>query len=338
MSKISSIFTRNLFLASLGLIGACDVEALDDEVEFDERRTALDPPEAAVSLESVEVEVELGARTVLRPPDGREVSTERVALFADDGTEALPGDFTSASCDICEDGPGGWSCFGCGIREAQSEGPAGGSAVADLAQPLVAAGACPASKGDYFFLEAARGPQSFAIDVNGQVWAWGANSRGQLGIGTTTTLEVKPKKVSSGQKFYRVSGGNEHTIALANDGSVWAWGTNVYWQLGITDGTGGSAVPKKVPGVSGVVQIAAGGDFSLALTDMGEVWAWGTTATASWRSATSARGMDPPSFLRWAPRARSMPVSGSPRLWSAPRCGCGGRTIAVSWGITASLT
>lgn len=276
MSKIPSSFNRNLFLASLGLIGACDVEALDDEVELDERRTALDPPEATVSLESVEVEI--GARTVLRPPYGREVSTERVALFADDGTEALPGDFTSASCEICEDGPGGWSCFGCGVREAQGEGPAGGSAVTDLAQPLVAAGACPASKGDYFFLEAALGPQSFAIDVNGQIWAWGANSWGQLGIGTTTTLEVKPKKVSSAQKFYSVSGGNEHTIALANDGSVWAWGTNVYWQLGITDGTGYSSVPKKVPGVGGVVQIAAGGDFSLALTDQGKVWAWGNNS------------------------------------------------------------
>jgi RHS repeat-associated protein len=65
-----------------------------------------------------------------------------------------------------------------------------------------------------------------------------------------------------------------HSVALTSDGNVWAWGYGKSGQLG--RGTiGSSATAAKVPGLTGVIQVAAGGDNSYALKSDGTVWAWG---------------------------------------------------------------
>jgi uncharacterized repeat protein (TIGR01451 family) len=71
-----------------------------------------------------------------------------------------------------------------------------------------------------------------------------------------------------------VAAGDAHSLAARNDGTVWAWGSNRYGQLG--DGTTAQrSAPVPVGGVSGVVSIAAGGNHSLAVSGDGTVWAWG---------------------------------------------------------------
>ena len=74
----------------------------------------------------------------------------------------------------------------------------------------------------------------------------------------------------------QVAAGGIHAVALAADGSVWTWGANNAGQLGYpTPGAQYSTVPHQVPGVSGVKQVAAGADFTVALRSNGEVWTWG---------------------------------------------------------------
>ncbi|WAS93432.1 RCC1 domain-containing protein [Nannocystis punicea] len=132
-------------------------------------------------------------------------------------------------------------------------------------------GSCPKGAKEYFQIRTGLGGHSFAIDVDGNVYGWGANDKGQLGINSVSTTETKPKKVSTTQKFWDVAAGDKHTLALANDGTVWGWGDNSAGQ--IANAT--TSVPKKIAGLGGVVQIAAGGRFSLALTDQGKLYAWG---------------------------------------------------------------
>jgi len=76
--------------------------------------------------------------------------------------------------------------------------------------------------------------------------------------------------------FSAVDGGNSHSLALASEGTVWAWGYNLYGQLG--DGTTTeSHVPVQVKGLEGktIAAIAAGGNRSTVLASDGTVWDWG---------------------------------------------------------------
>jgi hypothetical protein len=65
-----------------------------------------------------------------------------------------------------------------------------------------------------------------------------------------------------------------HSLALKDDGTVWAWGYNGYGQLGNGTNTD-SNVPVQVSGLTGITAIAWGGSHSLALKNDGTVWAWG---------------------------------------------------------------
>ncbi|MBI5237580.1 MAG: putative Ig domain-containing protein, partial [Deltaproteobacteria bacterium] len=65
-----------------------------------------------------------------------------------------------------------------------------------------------------------------------------------------------------------------HTIALKNDGTVWAWGWNNYGQLG--DGaTIDRTTPVQVSGLTNVTAIAGGAEHTIVLKNDGTVWAWG---------------------------------------------------------------
>ena len=113
----------------------------------------------------------------------------------------------------------------------------------------------------------------------GTVVAWGGNDRGQLGDNSTSDRWLPVEVVTTGglQDAVAVSGGADHSLALRDDGKVFAWGSNDYGQLGINT-TVEWHQPVQVAGLSNAVAVAAGSDFSLALRRDGTVWAWGFNA------------------------------------------------------------
>ena len=105
---------------------------------------------------------------------------------------------------------------------------------------------------------------SLALKNDGTVWAWGRNDFGHLGDGTTNDLRTTPVQVSGLSGVQAIAGGDAHSLALKNDGTVWAWGFNVFGELG--DGTTTQrTTPVQVSGLSGVQDIDGGLEHSLAV-------------------------------------------------------------------------
>jgi alpha-tubulin suppressor-like RCC1 family protein len=73
---------------------------------------------------------------------------------------------------------------------------------------------------------------SLGIDSAGQVWAWGRNNKGQLGTGDLINRS-SPVAVTGlpSKKFVKVSAGAEHSLAMTEDGDIYAWGDNTFSQV-----------------------------------------------------------------------------------------------------------
>ena len=125
---------------------------------------------------------------------------------------------------------------------------------------------------------AADGRHSLALDAEGTIWAWGGNTFGQLGDGTDATERLTPVQVNrptdlpAGAKFIAIAAGISHSLALASDGSVYAWGLSESGQAG---GGGKRRAPRRVQLLKDILAIRAGGHHSLALRSNGYVYAWG---------------------------------------------------------------
>ena len=106
--------------------------------------------------------------------------------------------------------------------------------------------------------------------------AWGDNSAGELGNGTLSE-STKPAAVGGLSGARAISAGGRHVLALLSDGKVMAWGDNTFGQLGngTTSSNHDAENPVPVTGLTGVTQVAAGGEHSLALLSDGTVMAWG---------------------------------------------------------------
>ncbi|WP_461671127.1 RCC1 domain-containing protein, partial [Mycobacterium tuberculosis] len=121
---------------------------------------------------------------------------------------------------------------------------------------------------------ASGGYYSLALKDDGTVWAWGNNSNGELGDGTTAN-RLTPVQVFGLSDVQAIAAGGNHGLALRHDGTVWAWGQNNWGAIGIGTTSGRVTTPAQVTGLCDVTAIAGGGFHSLALKSDGTVWTWG---------------------------------------------------------------
>ena len=122
---------------------------------------------------------------------------------------------------------------------------------------------------------------SLFLTSTGAVYATGANSEGQLGLGDNT-LRTVPTLITSGiggLKVVAISAGGYHSLFLTSTGTVYAAGYNAYGALGLGDTTARN-VPTLISGIAGLIIVATsvGDRHSLFLTSTGTVYATGYNA------------------------------------------------------------
>ncbi len=122
------------------------------------------------------------------------------------------------------------------------------------------------------------GRSTLVLRKDGTVWAWGCNSVGQLGQGTTGRCIATPVQVKGLQKVRQISADkndNGANAAITSDGKVWVWGGNSSSMLGNGKRDGFASVPVAVKGVTGAKQVAVGLGFIVVVHTDGTVTNWG---------------------------------------------------------------
>lgn len=118
-----------------------------------------------------------------------------------------------------------------------------------------------------------RADHSVGIKTDGTLWAWGSNTSGQLGDGTTYA-KLAPAQVGTSADWKSIYVGNRHTLAIKTNGTLWAWGNNAFGQLG--DGTlTGKTVPTQIGTATDWQSLGGGAEHSVGIKTDGTLWAWG---------------------------------------------------------------
>jgi alpha-tubulin suppressor-like RCC1 family protein len=116
---------------------------------------------------------------------------------------------------------------------------------------------------------------SLALTSSGNVLAWGSDFGGQLGDNIPKVNKSTPVTVNGANQIVAIDGGHFHSLALTSSGTMLAWGSDTYGELGDGNQVNPQGLPVTVENVSNIVSIAAGGQFSLALKSDGTLQSWG---------------------------------------------------------------
>jgi len=122
------------------------------------------------------------------------------------------------------------------------------------------------------------GPQHcIALTSMGNVYAWGNNGVGQLGIGNKDNKSTAVKVNLSDVKY--VNAGFYQSYAIKSDGTVWGWGSGANHQLG-TVSVGTCRVPTQITSLNGlnIEKIVGSDGFTIAVDKYGRMYSFGSNA------------------------------------------------------------
>jgi alpha-tubulin suppressor-like RCC1 family protein len=121
------------------------------------------------------------------------------------------------------------------------------------------------------------GDHGVILASDGSLWTWGGSGSGWqvLGLGSNIRTQACLRRIGVETNWVNIAVGGSTTLALKSDGAIWAWGENIYGQLG--DGTLArqrAAPVRSVPGEEWK-QVATAGPHSVALKRDGTLWSSG---------------------------------------------------------------
>jgi len=119
---------------------------------------------------------------------------------------------------------------------------------------------------------------TIVIKTNGTLWAFGGNDNGQLGLNDTTN-RYYPTQVGTDlwkniSCEFPVDMFFSNTIGIKTDGSIWSWGNNLFYKLGLDD-TITRLVPTQIGTDTGWHNVSCSPLRTFALKNNGTIWGWG---------------------------------------------------------------
>jgi alpha-tubulin suppressor-like RCC1 family protein len=134
---------------------------------------------------------------------------------------------------------------------------------------------------------------SLFLKSDGSLWGMGYNYDGELGDGTNDTdgpyYGANRPQLIVATNVMAIAAGDNHSLFLKQDGSLWAMGQNLYGQLGdrMNNQTN---LPERIIATN-VMAIAAGYSFSLFLKNDGSLWAMGNNQYGELGDGTTDNGI-----------------------------------------------
>jgi alpha-tubulin suppressor-like RCC1 family protein len=141
-----------------------------------------------------------------------------------------------------------------------------------------------------------------AVATTGNLYVWGKNREGQLGLDDTSIFIGNPTKCYLGRYYYNVNNfekvrnGKYHSMALTKSGYLYVWGSNAQGQLGRIYLSQRPA--QKI--LQNIKKITCGKFHSLALTNQGKVYGWG-------RNCEGQVGTNTDEKILWTPQKFDLP-------------------------------
>lgn len=163
-----------------------------------------------------------------------------------------------------------------------------------------------------------------ALQSNGQVWAWGRNNYGQLGISNLSNQP--PFIVPNGSGTTALAAGGGHSLILRQGGTVWATGLNIGGQLGLGDTLRRSLFTQIGSGFTAMA-IVCGENHSLAVLPSGGCVGWGSNFQGTVGNGTQVSQVRPTPIIGLCPTDFAVPdpvvtnyfrpTAGAPGKWIA---------------------
>ena len=116
---------------------------------------------------------------------------------------------------------------------------------------------------------------SFAINSKGELYSWGTDIFGALGLGYGAYRRNIPSRIGYDSNWFKVSTNRYYAIAINTKGELFSWGNNSSGVLGLGN-SNNYPIPKRVGSDSNFFEIAAGREHGLAVKSTGELYGWGS--------------------------------------------------------------
>ncbi len=113
------------------------------------------------------------------------------------------------------------------------------------------------------------------IDTDDQLWCWGDNDLGTLGLGFARESTATPLALAFDEPLDQVSAGRDSACLIDHTGALYCWGRNLFGRLGFGD-LNRRPAPQRVGTDHWVSVDVSLGEHTCAIRDDSSLWCWGS--------------------------------------------------------------